>query len=152
MGSIPGLRRSPGEGNSSPLQYSCLEKLLDRGAWKLQSMELQRIRVLLFSTGPLQQWFLIRGRHLAMCGDMFACQAGGWWVLRGRDPDAATGSRDAIIHRIACCSKQRMMQPKMSVVPRLRNPPNFAIFAGEEQEFCVRRENSHTPYRHVHGE
>ena len=32
-GSIPGLGRSPGEGNGNPLQYSCLVNLLDRGAW-----------------------------------------------------------------------------------------------------------------------
>ena len=30
--SIPGLGRSPGEGNSYPLQYSCLENSVDRGA------------------------------------------------------------------------------------------------------------------------
>ena len=33
MGSIPGLGRSPGEGNGNPLQYSCLENLMDRGSW-----------------------------------------------------------------------------------------------------------------------
>ena len=33
LGSIPGSRRSPGEGNGSPLQYSCLENPLDKGAW-----------------------------------------------------------------------------------------------------------------------
>ena len=33
-GSIPGLRRSPGEGNGNPLWYSCLEKSMDRGAWR----------------------------------------------------------------------------------------------------------------------
>ena len=32
-GSIPGLGRSPGEGNGNPLQYSCLENFIDRGAW-----------------------------------------------------------------------------------------------------------------------
>ena len=32
-GSVPGLRRSPGEGNGSPLQYSRLENPMDRGAW-----------------------------------------------------------------------------------------------------------------------
>ena len=32
-GSISGLGRSPGEGNGSPLQYSCLENPMDRGAW-----------------------------------------------------------------------------------------------------------------------
>ena len=30
---IPGLGMSPGEGNDNPLQYSCLENSLDRGAW-----------------------------------------------------------------------------------------------------------------------
>ena len=33
LGSIPGLGRSPGEGNGNPLQYSCLENSIDRGAW-----------------------------------------------------------------------------------------------------------------------
>ena len=32
LGSIPGSGRSPGEGNSNPLQYSCLENPMDRGA------------------------------------------------------------------------------------------------------------------------
>ena len=31
---IPGLGRSPGEGNGNPLQYSCLENSMDRGAWQ----------------------------------------------------------------------------------------------------------------------
>ena len=33
MGSIPGLGRSPGEANGNPLQYSCLEKSMDRRVW-----------------------------------------------------------------------------------------------------------------------
>jgi len=33
QGLIPGLGRSPGEGNGSPLQYSCLENPMDRGTW-----------------------------------------------------------------------------------------------------------------------
>ena len=32
-GSIPGLGRSPGEGNSYPLQYTCLKNHIDRVAW-----------------------------------------------------------------------------------------------------------------------
>ena len=32
--SIPGSVRSSGEGNGSPLQYSCLENPMDRGAWR----------------------------------------------------------------------------------------------------------------------
>ena len=34
VGLIPGLGRSPGEGNGNPLQYSCLENPKDRGAWQ----------------------------------------------------------------------------------------------------------------------
>ena len=34
VGSVPGLGRSPGEGHGNPLQYSCLEKPMDRGAWQ----------------------------------------------------------------------------------------------------------------------
>ena len=33
LGSVPGLGRSPGEGNGNSLQYWCLENLLDGGAW-----------------------------------------------------------------------------------------------------------------------
>ena len=33
LGSIPGSGRSSGEGNGTPLQYSCLENPMDRGAW-----------------------------------------------------------------------------------------------------------------------
>ena len=34
VGSIPGSGRSLGEGNGNPLQYSCLENPMDRGAWQ----------------------------------------------------------------------------------------------------------------------
>ena len=41
VGSIPGLGRSPGEGNGSPLQYSFLGNSLDRESCRLQSIGLQ---------------------------------------------------------------------------------------------------------------
>ena len=34
VGSIPGLGKSPGGENGNPLQYSCLENPMDRGAWQ----------------------------------------------------------------------------------------------------------------------
>ena len=37
-GSIPELERSPGEGNGNPLQYSCLENPMLRGAWLINSI------------------------------------------------------------------------------------------------------------------
>ena len=33
VGSIPGLRRSPGVGNGNSFQFSCLENSIDKGAW-----------------------------------------------------------------------------------------------------------------------
>ena len=43
MGSIPGSRKTPGEGNGNPIQYSCLGNPMDREAWQLQFMGLQRL-------------------------------------------------------------------------------------------------------------
>ena len=42
LGSIPGLGGSSGEGNGYPLQYSGLENSMDRGAWQVQPIGLQR--------------------------------------------------------------------------------------------------------------
>ena len=45
LGSIPRSGRFPGEGNGNPLQYSCLENLMDGGTWcRLLSMGSQRVR------------------------------------------------------------------------------------------------------------
>ena len=41
-GLIPGSRRSPGGRNGNPLQYSCLQNSVGRGAWQAMSLELQR--------------------------------------------------------------------------------------------------------------
>ena len=43
VGSIPGLERSPGEGNGNPLQYSCLEIPQTEDPGELQSIGLQRV-------------------------------------------------------------------------------------------------------------
>ena len=43
VGSIPGSRRSPGEGNGNSPQYSCLGTSMDRGAWWVEPMGLQRV-------------------------------------------------------------------------------------------------------------
>ena len=42
LGSVPGSRRSPGEGNGHSLQYSCLENPMDRGAWWATILEVTR--------------------------------------------------------------------------------------------------------------
>ena len=44
QGSIPGLGRSPGEGNGNPLQYSCLENSMGRAAWRATVHEVAKHR------------------------------------------------------------------------------------------------------------
>ena len=57
QGSIPGSGRPPGEGNGSPLQCSCLENPMNRGAWRAtQSMGSQRATERLTLSLFLNQW------------------------------------------------------------------------------------------------
>ena len=44
VGSVPGSRRSPGEGNGNPFQFSCLGNSMGRGAWRTTVHGLQKIR------------------------------------------------------------------------------------------------------------
>ena len=55
LGSIPGLGRSPGEANSYPLQYSCLENSMDRGAWQATGHGVATVR---------HYWATFTFRHL----------------------------------------------------------------------------------------
>ena len=56
LGLIPGSGRRPGEGNGNPLQYSCLEKSIDRGDWHVMVHEVARGRIQLSD-----EHFLLRG-------------------------------------------------------------------------------------------
>ena len=61
LGSIPGSGRSPGEGNGNPLQYSCLENPMDRGAWWVTVHGVAKSRTWLSdftSLGILWAWML----------------------------------------------------------------------------------------------
>ena len=48
-GSIPGSKRSPGVGNGNPLQYSCLENSMDRGAWQATVQEVAKNQTYIYS-------------------------------------------------------------------------------------------------------
>ena len=86
LGSIPRLRRFPGEGNGNPLQYSCLENPIDGGAWwatvhgvaKSQT-QLSNSLSLFFSDSVVQN-------PLAKAGDM------GLILGLGRSPGEGNGS------------------------------------------------------------
>ena len=74
LGVIPGLGRSPGEGNGYSLQYSCLENSMDRGAWQVTvhglksllmkvkeesekvglKLTIQKIKIM--ASGPITSW------------------------------------------------------------------------------------------------
>ena len=45
VGLIPGSRRTPGEGNGYPFQYSCLENPMDRGAWQVTVPEILELDI-----------------------------------------------------------------------------------------------------------
>ena len=68
LGSVPGLERSPGEGTGNPLQYSCLENSMERGAYQLQSMRLHRV-------GQAKQLTLLLSSHACYTG-LNNCEAG----------------------------------------------------------------------------
>ena len=53
VGSIPGLVRSPGRGTGNPLHYSCLENLINRGAWQTEVHGVTKSRTWLSSKGLL---------------------------------------------------------------------------------------------------
>ena len=55
MGSMPGLGRTPGEGNGNPLQYSCLGNPMDRGAWQATVHGVTRVRHDLVTKPPPQE-------------------------------------------------------------------------------------------------
>ena len=74
LGLIPGSRRSPGEGNGNPLQYPCLENLMDGGAWwaTVHGVTKSQTRLsdftftfihLVFLPGESQGWESLVGSH-----------------------------------------------------------------------------------------
>ena len=91
LGLIPGSGRSPGGGHGNPLQYSCLENPMDRGAWWAAVHSGQRVR---------HDWSALAGTHLhclpskyvasifyvvmSHLGNMVKCR--GWLSRFGRIP------------------------------------------------------------------
>ena len=61
--SIPGWGRSPGEGNGNPLQYSCLENPMDRGAWWVTVHRITKSQTLL-GTFLLVSFFFLEWKYL----------------------------------------------------------------------------------------
>ena len=97
-GSSPGSGRSPGEGNGTPLQCSCLENLMDRGACGLQSIGSQESDTTWWLNPHHQaQWWRPVFGHRSPCPSSGVLVAGGlagrgslpWSLRRGRAPEPA---------------------------------------------------------------
>ena len=66
---IPGSKRSPGGRNGNPLQYSCLENPMDRGAWRVTVHGLQRVRHNLVTQPPITtHHHPVAQAHPTLCG------------------------------------------------------------------------------------
>ena len=65
VGLIPGSGRSPGVGNGNPLQYSCLENSMDRGAWRATVHKSQRVvKINKFILKKKKSWAQLSSHHL----------------------------------------------------------------------------------------
>ena len=83
--SIPGSGRSPGEGNGNPLQYSCLENPMDRGAWwaTVHGVAKSRTRLKQLSTGILKPSVFTSLMFLTQYPLRICCCRNGGLMLRG---------------------------------------------------------------------
>ena len=93
---IPALGRSPGRGHSNPLQYSCLENTMDRGAWWATVHRIAKS----------QTWLKRLSTHAACTGWRLGCL--GWHLLGNiweQDPPRLPVSHD-FFPDIALCSAQ----------------------------------------------
>ena len=83
-GSIPVSGRSPGEGNGYPLQYSCLENSMDRGAWWATvhgAMGLQRDMTEQLAVSRAVSLRSLKSVCVCVCVCVCARAHGGWWCL-----------------------------------------------------------------------
>ena len=91
---IPGSGKPSGEGNDNPLQYSCLENLMGRGAWWIQSMGSQRVGHDLVTNQQLVLAYLFfKGLPGGSVGKESACNVGhlGSTPGSGRSPAERNG-------------------------------------------------------------
>ena len=68
LGSIPGSGRSPGGGHDNPLQYSCLENPMDRGAWRAAVHRVTKCQTRLSDSAYNTQRKVLVNRGNSVCG------------------------------------------------------------------------------------
>ena len=89
-GSIPGLGRSPGEGNGNPLQYACLENPMDKGAWQSTVRGVERVGHYLVTKSPPQFFKCL----IEFTSEAFPCSEGNLGLIPGleRSPGEGNGN------------------------------------------------------------
>ena len=103
--SIPGSGRSSGEGNDNPLQDSCLENLMDRGAWLVTVNGVTKSQTHTFTFSHLGMvwgdWMALRGTFSPTVGLLpLRRQRGGWRPGLGHKQTQNQGSQALLIHSL----------------------------------------------------
>ena len=86
VGSIPESGISPGEGNGNPLQYSCLENPMDRGAWQAAAHGVEKSRTQLSVHVQLSTWYKQRIKSARTLGLPYFAP----WEWHVRRPELAS--------------------------------------------------------------
>ena len=86
VSSTPESGRSPGEGNGNPLQYSCLENPMDRGAWRAAVHGVEKSRTRLSMQAQLSTWYKQRIKSAWTLGLPFLAP----WEWHVRKPELAS--------------------------------------------------------------
>ena len=125
MGSIPGPRRCPGGGNGNPLQYSCLENPMDRGAWQNTACGVAKsqtqLKQLSMHTQPTQEQVLGKKKKeqcLVSTHQLTPIRMATIQKKRNRNNTCWEGCGEIGTH-MHCCWERKMGQPLWNTVEQL---------------------------------
>ena len=129
LGSIPGSGRSPGEGNVNPLQYSCLGKPMDRGAWQSIVHGVTRVRHDLTTKPPPPPMWMecCYSREMQGCADIL--KKGTGEKRKGTHKEQSrSGIRHTLTHPISnTVLGTRPLRSQQALQPRENNSHKQAI-------------------------
>ena len=128
-GSIPGSERSPGEGNGNPLQYSCLENSMERGAWWATVHEVSQK-----SQTQLREWRGCMGEYSVVSNSLQQQQKRIHLPMQGIEVQSLV-SEDSTCHGATCA---------VTPEPELQSP----VVTTSEPTHCKKR--SHHSEKPVH--
>ena len=153
LGSIPGSGRSPGEGTGNPLQYSCLGKPMDRGAWRATVHGVAKSRT---QTERLNNnnhhKRKGRDRQLRSTAQSTDCWTWGRWGARGNLGSPSTSPGQLVFPRLvhAAWPLPQLFSISQSCLSRKKKiwfsdelQPSFFLSALEKWDFTVQSRHFH---------